>query len=155
MDKTLTKGQEAIMTEIREQIAGGRSVTIMAKGYSMNPFIIHKKDSITLAPWTDADIKKGRVALVQDLRGRYVLHRIIHREGDKVVLMGDGNIKGTEKADISGIIGLMTERTRSGRTVSCRSRRWKACSWIWDVLRPVRRWPLGLWRRLVRQEPLT
>lgn len=154
MDKTITKDPEVIMKEISKQISSGKRVTITAKGYSMNPFIIHKKDSITLSPWTDADIKAGQVVLVQDMRGQYVLHRIIRREGDKIVLMGDGNVKGTEKAYVSGIIGLMTERTRDGRTISCESCGWKACSWIWNMLRPVRRWPLGLWRKLVSQEPL-
>ncbi|MDE5731673.1 MAG: hypothetical protein K2H95_01340, partial [Bacteroidales bacterium] len=81
MDKTITKDPEVIMKEISKQISSGKRVTITAKGYSMNPFIIHKKDSITLSPWTDADIKAGQVALVQDMRGQYVLHRIIRREG--------------------------------------------------------------------------
>ncbi|MCM1502697.1 MAG: S24/S26 family peptidase [Bacteroidales bacterium] len=154
MNTTIIKDQETIMEEIRKQISGGHHVTIMAKGYSMNPFIIHKRDSIMLGPWTESDIKRGKVALVQDIRGKYVIHRILQRDGDRIVLMGDGNVKGTETAHTDSIIGLMTGRIRNGETLSCCSWRWKASSWIWNVLRPIRRWPLALWRRLVRQEPL-
>lgn len=142
------------MEEIRGLISNGHSVTILAKGYSMNPFIIHNRDSVVLSPWTDKDIRKGRVALVRMPGDRYILHRIIRRNGNRLVLMGDGNLKGTEKVYVENVIGLMTALTRNGRTYSCDSLKWRAGSWIWDRLRPVRRWPLGLWRKIVRQEPL-
>ena len=53
------------MEEIRELISKGKTVTIRAKGNSMNPFIEHLRDSITLGPWKDEDIRKGCVALVR------------------------------------------------------------------------------------------
>lgn len=154
MNTKVVKDQATVMEEIRELISSGHSVTILAKGYSMNPFIIHNRDSVVLSPWTDSDIRKGRIALVRMPGGRYVLHRIVHRDGNRLVLMGDGNLKGTEQAYAENVIGLMTALTRNGKTYSCDSLKWRAGSWIWERLRPVRRWPLGLWRRLVRQEPL-
>ena len=78
--------------EISKLIAEGSCVTITAKGYSMNPFLYHLRDQITLGPWTDKDIRKGVVALVRDVRGNVLIHRIIRRKGNIIYLEGDGNI---------------------------------------------------------------
>lgn len=142
------------MAGIRNLISEGKSVTLKAKGYSMNPFIMHLRDEITISPWTDDDIKKGAVVLAKDCKGCFIIHRIIERDGDAIVLMGDGNIGLKEHALVSDIIGLMTSVTKKGRTYSVQSLRWRLYSWFWKILTPVRRYPLGLWRRLNPQQPL-
>ena len=151
---TIIKEQNIMMAEIRPLISEGKTVSICAKGYSMNPFIMHMRDHITLGPWTDEDIRKGAVVLVKDIRGHYVLHRIIKREGNKITLMGDGNIGIKETAHVNEIVGLMTGGTKKGRTYSVKSLRWRLYSWFWKMLTPVRRYPLALWRRLHPQQPL-
>lgn len=139
---------------IRELISEGRSVQIRVRGYSMNPFLMHMRDSITLSPWKEEDIRKGTVALVKDIRGEYLIHRIIAVRDDHIILLGDGNIRIYEKAYKENIIAVATGFTRNGKDVSTNSFRWKAYSFLWNLLRPVRRWPLGLWRRLNPQASL-
>ena len=39
----------------------------------------------------------------------YVLHRIVAINGEEVVLMGDGNLKGTEQGDRSEVVGKVVE----------------------------------------------
>lgn len=151
---TIIKEQSLMMTEISRLISEGKTVSICAKGYSMNPFIVHMRDQIVLGPWTDADIRKGAVVLAKDIRGMYIIHRIISREGDKITLMGDGNIGITETACVQEIIALMHAVTKKGRTCSVKSLRWRLYSWFWKLLTPVRRYPLALWRRLHPQQPL-
>ena len=151
---TIIKEQSLMMTEIQKLISEGKTVSICAKGYSMNPFIIHMRDQIVLGPWTDEDIKKGAVVLVKDIRGIYVIHRIIARDGNKITLLGDGNIGITETAHIKDIIALMHAVTKKRRTYSVKSLRWRLYSWFWKLLTPVRRYPLALWRRLHPQQPL-
>ena len=151
---TIIKEQNVMMAEIRQLISEGKRVSICAKGYSMNPFIMHMRDQITLGPWTDEDIRKGAVVLVKDIRGLYVVHRIIRREGSRITLMGDGNIGITETAHVNEIIGMMVGGTKKGRTFSVKSLSWRLYSWIWKLLTPVRRYPLAIWRRLHPQEPL-
>ena len=51
-------------------ISEGKTVTITVKGNSMNPFIVHMRDQMTLGPWKDEDIRKGTVALVKDIYGK-------------------------------------------------------------------------------------
>ena len=120
----------------------------------MNPFIMHLRDQITLGPWKDEQITKGAVVLAKDIKGRFIVHRIIRRDGDTIILMGDGNIGITETAMAQDVIGLMYSVTKKGRTYSVKSLRWRLYSWFWKILTPVRRYPLALWRRTHRQQPL-
>lgn len=143
-----------MMMEIRNLIAEGKTVSITAKGYSMNPFIVHMRDQVVIGPWEDAQIKKGAVILARDINGTYLLHRIVERKGNRLTLMGDGNIGMKETVHTDKVIGLMLGVIKKGRTYSVKSLRWRLYSWFWKMLTPVRRYPLGLWRRLHPQEPL-
>ena len=143
-----------MMQEISKLISEGKTVSISAKGYSMNPFITHLKDQITLGPWTDEQIREGAVVLVKDIRGLYLVHRIIKRDGDTLTLMGDGNIGIIETAHVNNVIALMIGVIKKGRTYSVKSLRWRLYSWFWKLLTPVRRYPLALWRRMHPQQPL-
>ena len=137
-----------MMEEIRNLIAEGQTVTLTVKGNSMNPFIVHLRDQITIGPWKDEDIRKGCVALVRETRGNYVIHRIIRRDEKTVTLIGDGNVGMYEKATYDQIIGIMHSVTRKGKVWAVQSRIWRLYSWFWMLIQPVRRWPLGLWRRV-------
>ena len=154
MIKTITIDKAVMMEEIRKMISEGKTVTITLKGNSMNPFIVHVRDHMTLGPWKDEDIRKGTVALVKDIRGNYLIHRIIKREGNKVTLLGDGNVAQTEIATLNNVIGVMHSLTRKGRTYTPKSLTWRLYSAVWMFLTPVRRYPLGLWRRLFPQPNL-
>ena len=148
---TRVKDQTIMMEEIRGLISEGKTVSLTAKGNSMNPFIEHLRDQITLGPWKDEDIRKGCVALVKDTRGNYLIHRIIRRDKETVTLIGDGNVGLYETAEMGNIIGIMYSITRKGKVWTADSRIWKLYSWFWMLLLPLRRWPLGLWRRLFRK----
>ena len=152
MAKTIIKDKTLMMEEIRTLISEGKTVTLTVKGNSMNPFMVHLRDQITLGPWKDEDIRPGTVALVRDVRGNYLIHRIIRRDEKTVTLLGDGNIGMTETATFDHIIGIMYSITRKGQTWSSDGPGWCTYSWIWKVLTPLRRYPLGLWRRLNRKK---
>ena len=152
MSKTITIDKAIMMEEIRTLISEGKTVTITVKGNSMNPFMVHLRDQITLGPWKDEDIKPGTVALVRDLRGNYMIHRIIRRDAETVTLLGDGNIGMTETATFDNIIGIMHSITRKGHCWKVDGLLWRTYSWMWKVLTPLRRYPLGLWRRLNRNK---
>ena len=152
--KKISIDKDTMYKEISKLIAEGSTVSLTVKGYSMNPFLVHLRDQITLGPWTDSDIRRGTVALVRDIRGNVLIHRIIHRQGNIIILEGDGNIGQKEKATLESIAGIMHSITRKNRTYSSKSFIWKAYSWIWMTLRPVRLYPLVLWRKLNPQQPL-
>ena len=141
-----------MMEEIRILISEGKTVSLTVKGNSMNPFMVHLRDQITLGPWKEQDLKKGVVALVKDNRGNYLIHRIIYRGDGLVTLLGDGNIGMTETATLDNVIAIMYSITRKGRSYKSDGVIWRTYSWIWMVLTPLRRWPLGLWRKLNRDK---
>lgn len=146
--KTIIKDKGMMMEEIRTLISEGKSVTLTVKGNSMNPFIVHMRDRMTLGPWKDEDIRKGTVALVKDIRGNYLIHRIIKKDGHTVTLLGDGNVGFTETATTDNIIGIMHSIERKNRTWTSESMIWRIYSWVWMALTPLRRYPLAIWRKL-------
>ena len=148
MTKTIVKDKGLMMEEIRTLVSEGKTVTLTVKGNSMNPFIVHLRDRMTIGPWKDEDIRKGTVALVKDTRGSYVIHRIIKRDKDRVVLLGDGNIGFTDTATLDNVIGIMHNIDRKGRIWTPQSTLWRLYSWFWMTLTPLRRYPLALWRKL-------
>ena len=103
-----------MMEEVRQLISEGHTVSFTVKGNSMNPFMVHMRDKITLGPWKDSDLKPGTVALVLDTRGSHLIHRIISRgymtnpdTGEKVetvTLLGDGNVMQTETATLDNVL---------------------------------------------------
>ena len=140
-----------MMEEVRTLISEGKTVTLTVKGNSMNPFIVHMRDQMTLGPWKEEDLKKGTVALVQDSNGNHLIHRIIKVDEKTVTLLGDGNVFQTETATKNNVIGILYALHRKGRTYTPQSITWRIYSAIWMALTPVRRWPLGLWRRIFPQ----
>ena len=125
MSKQINIATQQIFEEVSKIVAEGGMVTITAVGYSMNPGIVHMRDQITLGPWTDSDIRPGTVALVRDLRGNIVLHRIIKRKGNHILLEGDGNIGQKEKATLDEIAGIMHSITRKNRIITSKNLLWR------------------------------
>ena len=139
------------MEEIRSLISEGRTVSLTVKGNSMNPFMVHLRDQMTLGPWKEEDLKKGTVALVKDTHGNHLIHRIVEVNENTVTLLGDGNIKLTETATKDNVIAIMYAIHRKGRTYTPKSLIWRIYSKIWMLLTPVRKYPLGIYRRIFPQ----
>lgn len=143
MSERRTIPNDILLGEVTSLLAGGQEVVIMTKGSSMQPFLQSEKDSVALRK--KADVEVGDIVLAHLGGGRYVLHRIISVTGDKVTLMGDGNIQSTEqcsKSDISGTVVRIIKA--SGReSVPGKGRFWRA-------MKPFRRYILAIYRRLLK-----
>lgn len=108
------------------------TATIWVKGYSMRPFLEHMRDKVVLA-YPEKVLKVGDAVLAEISAGNYVLHRIIRREGEWLTLMGDGNVRGTERCRVQDVAGVVTHYVRPRRTISAddpklvrRIRRWSS-----------------------------
>ena len=136
-----------IIEEAIRLVNSGICVTLPVKGRSMLPFIIGERESVILQkPFAP---KIGDVVLAWVDGNRYVLHRIIRTEGEDVVLMGDGNLVGTEHCTTSDIKAVASHVVSAdGRThyLYKRWRRWAAK--LWFRLRPIRRYLLAIYRRI-------
>ena len=138
MDKKILPN-EVLLEEAGRLLDEGREVTFTPLGSSMLPFIRGGKDSVTLAKKPQVEV--GDIVLVR-LPGRYVLHRIIERDGDRLTLMGDGNIVGTESCTCADVMGTVVAILKGKRKVIPGKGR------PWRFLKPVRRYILAIYRRL-------
>ena len=136
-----------IIEEAIRLVNSGICVTLPVKGRSMLPFIIGERESVILQKPIASKI--GDVVLAWVDGNRYVVHRIIRIEGEDVVLMGDGNLVGTEHCTTSDIKAVASHVVSAdGRTHDLykRWRRWAAK--LWFRLRPIRRYLLAIYRRI-------
>ena len=141
MDKTLTLPNDLLLGEVSAVLAEGREAVITPTGQSMLPFIRGGRDRVVLRRQDSLSV--GDIVLAR-AGSRYVMHRIIALDGEAVTLMGDGNIRGTERCTRGEVVGTVVEIIRpDGRTRKPGQAR------AWRALRPVRRIILGIYKRLI------
>lgn len=136
-----------IIEEAVRLVDEGVSVTLPVNGNSMLPFIIGGKESVILQ---QPELPKvGGVVLAWADGYRYVVHRIVRIDGERVTLMGDGNLMGTEHCLIGDIKARVTHVVDAkGRTHYLYKGWRKLAAKVWFWLRPVRRYLLAIYRRL-------
>ena len=123
--------------EVVAILAEGKRVTIPVKGFSMLPFIRGIRDLVVLEKrgiYVPYDIVLFRCG------GRYVLHRILSVDGEKVEIQGDGVVKNTEKVTAADLYGKVIRILRDGKDpVDPDSPKQLRRARRWRRLRPVRR----------------
>lgn len=141
MDKRiLSVSTETLLEEAATLMQEGRDITFTPRGSSMLPFIRGGKDAVRLHKM--ADVNVGDMLLVR-LKGRYVLHRCIRKDGRQLTLMGDGNLAGTEHCTTDDVLGTVVGIIRNGKEHKPGSGR------LWrTALKPLRRYILAIYRRL-------
>ena len=139
MDKRVVANQ-VLLEDAARLMEEGREVNFTPLGSSMLPFIRGGKDSVILRKMPTVEV--GDIALVRLEGPRYVLHRVIRKDGNKLTLMGDGNIAGTEDCTVSDVLGTVTAIVKRKRTITPGKGRW------WRILKPIRRYILAIYRRI-------
>lgn len=139
---------EILLPEVARLIEAGHTVTITVRGNSMNPFLVDRRDRITLGGFTPDDLQPGAAILARDTTGNIVFHRIVRRNGETLILQGDGNLAQTEETSVDRVMGVMTEAIRKEKKYRANGKVWKCYSRWWIRLKPVRRWLLAIFRRL-------
>lgn len=125
----------------------GRRVVLPVKGFSMNPFIIGDRESVELVS-PHQPLQVGDVVLAWVNGTHYVVHRIIGIDGDKVTLMGDGNIAGVEHCttdEVAAVAEYVVAPSGKRRYLYTDGR--MRFARLWGRLLPVRRWILAIYRR--------
>lgn len=144
----ITLPNALLFDEVTRLLSEGREVIIPTKGNSMLPFIRGERDSVVLV--RKSGYATGDIVLALIEGERYILHRIWSMEGDKVTLMGDGNIAGKEHCSVSDISGAVVQIVRpGGRRIIVDTPGFRRRSGIWRRLLPLRRYILAIYRRLI------
>ena len=125
----------ATFSVVRDILLEGQAVKVAVKGQSMLPFFVSGA-TVTIRPITPSDFKLYNVVFA-DAGNHFVIHRIIGLEGNTVTLLGDGNIVGTESMTRDKVYGVVDCSALS-----------LFFARLWVALRPVRRFPLAIFRRI-------
>ena len=133
--------------EAIRQAREGVRVTFPVKGQSMLPFIIGGKESVILHRPGLIDVGDVVLAWVDGCRS--VVHRSVRIDGERVTLMGDGNLMGTEHCLIGDIKARVTHVVSADNKERDLHNRWRMhAAKLWYWLRPVRRVLLAIYRRV-------
>ena len=149
MHKDMTKKimpNDILMGEVTRLVSEGEKVAVLTKGNSMLPFIHGERDSVLLE--SPSELSEDMIVLAEVSQGCYVLHRIIEVDGGRIVLMGDGNLKGREVCRRSDVKAVAVKIIKPDREVDCMGAAHLRKVRIWKALLPVRRWILAVYRRL-------
>ena len=119
----------------RDLLLEGESVRMTVRGQSMLPFFL-SGSTILLQPIGDQPLMRGDVVMAETPQGNFVVHRLYRIEGEMITLLGDGNVK-TEQ---------MLRGQVYGRVSISKLHRFLGLLWQW--MRPVRRFPLAILRRI-------
>ena len=136
MSNSRTIANRELFAIVRDTLLEGSTVRVAVNGQSMLPFF-RSGSTITLRPIKEGDIRKYNVVMA-DAGNAFVVHRIIEVGEEFVTLLGDGNYLGTERVTRDKIYGV----------VDCSALHiFFAKIWLW--MRPVRRFPLAIFRRVL------
>ncbi len=140
---------------IFEQVCGlleeGKHVTIKVGGNSMLPFIRGGRDTVVIVRAEDFGSGDIVLAKVRGASVSYVIHRVLAvNETEKtVLLMGDGNLVGTETCPIENVKGkIVCINHPDGSKTDCNSPGERRKAQIWRKLRPIRRYLLPVYKKL-------
>lgn len=122
-----------------DALKDGKVIALVPQGISMLPFIKGGVDQVYL-------LKKDRVAVgdivLVEYHGKHILHRVYAIDGEKMTLMGDGNLEGTEQVAADEVLGTVVEIVHDGRHLKPKK------AWLWRHLLPMRRYLLKIHRKL-------
>lgn len=146
---TIQMRNDVFLPEVVDLLDRGHTVTLPLRGISMRPFLEDGRDKALLVKANNPQV--GDAVLAEISPKTYVLHRLWNIDGDKVTLLGDGNLT-PEHCTLADIKGKAIAFYRKGRKEadSTEGMKWKTYSILWTTLRPIRRYLLAIHRRLLK-----
>ena len=136
---------------IETEIATGHSVQFRLKGYSMFPLLRNRQDKVILYPCMNEELRPMDVVLFK-YNGKYLLHRIIKREGMLLTIQGDGSFTAMEQCSVTDVIGKLQFIVKKyEKILSVNSWQWKLSSLLWRKTGIFRNSLLRIFHHLARQ----
>ncbi len=147
--KTVSLPNEIFVPQVRALLEEGQQfVTFRVRGNSMRPFLENDRDCVALK--LPDEIRVGDVVLAEVEPQHYVLHRVIIRQDNDLVLKGDGNSKGIETCTVENVLAKAVGFYRKGkrRAELVTGWKWRWYSWFWMHTVRIRRYLLAAHRRI-------
>ena len=133
-----TIANDTFFAWVEAELAEGRPVRFRLKGNSMFPLLRNGKDSVILEKCNQDTLKPMDVVLFR-YKGNHVLHRILRRENNQLLIQGDGSFVAKEQCTADDVVGKVVQVCRpSGKVLSVNSWQWRLPSRLWRLSNPLR-----------------
>lgn len=116
-----------------------RALPLIISGNSMNPFLIHGRDTVYLSRLT-RPVRRGDILLYQRRNGAYVLHRVWKVGKDGYTMVGDAQTVLEPGIQDDQIIAIVTAAVRKGKRQAPGGFWWEFFEKIWIRIVPMRPW---------------
>ena len=116
----------------------GKEASIIVTGSSMNPFLIHQRDTVFFRR-PDRPLRRGDIVFYQRDNGQYVLHRIVRVRGDMFDIIGDAQTEIERGVRREQIFALVTKVKRKGKMILPGDFWWVFFERVWLRMIPLRR----------------
>ena len=135
---------------VEKELGEGKTVKIRLKGNSMFPLLRSGRDSVILQKFAADSLKPMDVVLFKYC-GNYILHRIIKRDGVRLLIQGDGVISAIEQCTVDDVVGKVVKVCRSsGKAIDVDNWRWTLSSRLWRNSEIMRLLLLKLLYRVIK-----
>lgn len=142
----MEKDNDILIPEFERLLKQGYIVEFSPKGESMRPYIEGGRDSVILKHSKHPVV--GDIVLAK-VSTSYVLHRVVKRNGDQLILRGDGNLHGQEICRTNDVLGKVVSIIRNIGEHSHEVAPSRAFCWrhmpVW-----VRRYGLKIYRKRLK-----
>lgn len=139
----MEKSNDILIPEIERLLKNGHMVEFVPRGVSMRPFIEGGRDKVILKRCEKPQVGDIVLARVEE---SYVLHRIYEKDGDQIILKGDGNLAGEEIGTENDIIGCVVCVKNNRNQRKCLTR---ACVWRHLPVR-IKKYYLKIYRKAIK-----
>lgn len=139
-----------MMPAVKELLTAGKRVRITVTGMSMYPFLRGNIDSVELVHTGFSEVRQGDILLVNRENGEYVLHRVIRKKKEFLHLNGDAQ-QWCEIIYPEQIIAKVINVWRKDKSISCSNLKWRALSYLWQMVFPLRYFIINLYKVVFRR----
>ena len=128
---------QVLVSRILELLELTQAVPLVVTGGSMNPFLVHGRDTVYLSKVT-RPVKRGDILFYQRDNGQYVLHRVCRVEGETFCLVGDAQTQREPGVRRDQILAVVTAVRRKGKLLKAGSFWWEFFEKVWIRMIPLR-----------------
>ena len=128
---------ESFFKEVKALLDKGKRVLIQVKGRSMRPFL-QDGDTVELIPATDRSVRWGAIVLAHADDYGIILHRVIRRKKEKVLLRGDAQTRAIDVTTVNNVWAYTETAYRREKKIKLNSFGRRCAFVCWFLLMPFR-----------------
>ena len=132
---------------LKEAVGSGRDCSMIITGNSMQPFLLHGRDTIYFRAPKER-LKRGDMVFFQRENGQYVMHRLLKTDERGYYFIGDNQTEVEGPVSSSQIFAVVYQVKRKGRILGPKSFWWVFFRTFWLRIIPLRPFFIKCFRRL-------